>query len=194
MLKAVLRLGSRMREEVEDVIIQALGHRERRNILKIVHSAENGASYSEILRELDLNTGRMNYHLRQLEGLIERDDQRRYHLTPLGERSLGILGSMANGLNGGFEPYLNAARFSQDGSIHPTVTGILWVFMAFDLLFVLIWGYIGSLVYTEGGPAIIIVVSSILFVLGLIGLGGLIRALRTAPDFVRKLERKLGVS
>ena len=66
--------------------------------------------------------------------------------------------------------------------------------MAFDLLFVLIWGYIGSLVYTEGGPAIIVVVSSILFVLGLIGLGGLIRALRTAPAFVRKLERKLGVS
>ena len=75
---------SRMREEVEDVIIQALGHRERRNILKIIHSAENGASYSEILGELSLNTGRMNYHLRQLEGLIERDDQRRYRLTPLG--------------------------------------------------------------------------------------------------------------
>jgi len=187
-------LVSRMREEVEDVIIQALGHRERRNILKIVHSAENGASYSEILGELGLNTGRMNYHLRQLEGLIERDDQRRYRLTPLGERSLGILGSMANGLNGDFEPYLNAARFSQDGSIHPTVTGVLWFFMAFDLLFVLIWGYIGSLLYTEGGPAIIVVVSSILFVLGLMGLGGLIRALRTAPAFVRKLERKLGVS
>ena len=101
---------------------------------------------------------------------------------------------MANGLNGGFEPYLNAARFSQDGNIHPTVTRVLWVFIAFNLLFVLIWGYIGSLVFTEGGPTIIIVVSSILFVLGLIGLGGLIRALRTAPAFVRKLERKLGVS
>ena len=42
-------MESRMREEVEDVNIQALGHRERRNILKIVYSAENEASYSEIL-------------------------------------------------------------------------------------------------------------------------------------------------
>ncbi len=57
-------MESRMREEVEDVIILALGHRERRNILKIVHSTENGASYSEILGEPGLNTGRMNYHLR----------------------------------------------------------------------------------------------------------------------------------
>jgi predicted transcriptional regulator len=187
-------LGSRMREEVEDVIIQALGHRERRNILKIVHSAENGASYSEILGEIGLNTGRMNYHLRQLEGLIERDDQRRYRLTPLGERSLGILNSMAEGLKGGYEPYLNAARYSQDGSIHPTVTRIIWVGIAFDFLFLLIWGYIGSLAFTEGGPSFIVLVSSILFILGLIGLGGLIRALRTAPAFVRKLERKLGVS
>ncbi len=104
------------------------------------------------------------------------------------------MGSKAKGLNSGFEPYLNTARFSQDGSIHPTVTGVLWVLIAFNLLFVLIWSYIGSLVYTEGGPAIAIVVSSILFVLGLIVLGGLIRALRTAPAFVRKLERKLGVS
>jgi predicted transcriptional regulator len=194
MFQAVLRMDSRRKEEVEDVVIQALGHRERRNILKIIHSAEDGASYSEILGELGLNTGRMNYHLRQLEGLIERNEERRYHLTPLGARSLGVLGSIAEGLNGGYEPYLSAARFSQAGSIHPTVTGIIWIGIAFDLLFVLIWGYIGSLAYTEGGPAIIVVVSSILFVLGLIGLSGLIRALRTAPEFVRKLERKLGVS
>ncbi|GAH17440.1 unnamed protein product, partial [marine sediment metagenome] len=61
------------REEVEEIIIQGIGHQERRNILKIISLAEGGASYSVILGELGLNTGRMNYHLRQLQGLVKRD-------------------------------------------------------------------------------------------------------------------------
>jgi DNA-binding IclR family transcriptional regulator len=70
------------REDVEELIIQGLGHRERRNILKIISVAPQGAVYSDILGELGLNTGRMNYHLKQLEGLVERNGDRRYHLTP----------------------------------------------------------------------------------------------------------------
>ena len=44
------------REALEDVVIQALGHRERRNILKIVRASERGASYTEIAAELGINT------------------------------------------------------------------------------------------------------------------------------------------
>jgi len=77
---------SSRQEEIEELIIQGLGHQERRNILKIISLAEGGASYSVILGELGLNTGRMNYHLRQLEGLVVRNGDRKYHLTPLGEK------------------------------------------------------------------------------------------------------------
>jgi len=59
------------REDVEEPIIQGLGHRERRNILKTISLAPEGAIYSEILGELGLNTGRMNYHLKQLECIVE---------------------------------------------------------------------------------------------------------------------------
>jgi len=98
------------REDVEELIIQGLGHRERRNILKIISVAPKGAVYSEILGELGLNTGRMNYHLKQLEGLVERDGDRRYHLTPLGKRALTVLGSMTDDLEDGYEEYLTQAR------------------------------------------------------------------------------------
>ena len=98
------------REDVEELIIQGLGHRERRNILKIISQAPRGAVYSEILGELGLNTGKMNYHLRQLEGLVERNGERRYHLTPLGRRALTVLSSMTEELENGYEEYLQSAR------------------------------------------------------------------------------------
>jgi predicted transcriptional regulator len=98
------------REDVEELIIQGLGHRERRNILKIISVAPKGAVYSDILGELGLNTGRMNYHLKQLEGLVERNGDRRYHLTPLGKRALTVLGSMTDELENGYEEYLQNIR------------------------------------------------------------------------------------
>jgi predicted transcriptional regulator len=98
------------KEDVEELIIQGLGHRERRNILKIISLTPQGAIYSDILGELGLNTGSMNYHLRQLEGLIERNDERRYHLTPLGKRALAVLGSMTDDLENGYEDYLQNVR------------------------------------------------------------------------------------
>ncbi len=182
------------REDIEDVIIQALGHRERRNILKVVRAAERGASYTEIAGELDINTGRMNYHLRLLQGLIERGEERRYHLTPLGEQTLGVLNMMTEDPNGKFAAYLNTARSSQSGSIHPTVTRFLYVGMAFDCLFLLIWGYLGYLAAIGDGPMFVILVASALIILGLIGLVWMALALKSAPAFVRKLERKLGVA
>jgi predicted transcriptional regulator len=105
------------REQVEEIIIQGLGHQERRNILKIISLAEGGASYSAILGELGLNTGRMNYHLRQLEGLVVRNGDRKYHLTPLGKKALSILHSMTEDLENGYEEYLNSARITRRSGV-----------------------------------------------------------------------------
>ena len=116
------------RENVEELIIQGLGHRERRNILKIISLAPQGAIYSDILGALGLNTGKMNYHLRQLEGLVERNGDRRYHLTPLGKKALTILGTMTEDLENGYEKYI------QDRS-RPTGEGfITWANRWFGLL------------------------------------------------------------
>ncbi len=95
---------------MEELIIQGLGHRERRNILKIISVVPQGAVYSDILGELGLNTGKMNYHLKQLEGLVERNGDRRYRLTPLGKRALTVLGSMTDDLENGYEDYLQNVR------------------------------------------------------------------------------------
>jgi predicted transcriptional regulator len=105
------------REQIEEVIIQGLSHQERRSILKIISLAEDGASYSAILGELGLNTGRMNYHLRQLGGLVVRNGERRYHLTPLGKKALSVLHSMTEDLENGYEEYLNSARTARSSGV-----------------------------------------------------------------------------
>jgi len=112
------------RDDVEDIIIQALGHPERRNIIEILGVSSGGVSYSEILGEIGLNTGKMNYHLKLLEGVIERDNNRRYRLTPIGRKAFMILNSMTEDLENGYEEYLGKARTSQGEGIRKIVK--LW--------------------------------------------------------------------
>jgi len=119
------------KEELEERIIQGLAHIERRNILKIISLAEGGAVYSDVLGELGLNTGKMNYHLRQLEGLVERDQDRRYHLTPLGKKALSVLHSMTENLEEGYEQYLTAARSSQGSLISTYVNRWFYLIVVF---------------------------------------------------------------
>lgn len=85
------KMTGRIAKEAEEIILQGIGHEERRNILKIISNSPDGVTYSEILFDLKLNTGKLNYHLKLLEGLIERDDERRYKLTKLGMKSVMLL-------------------------------------------------------------------------------------------------------
>jgi hypothetical protein len=50
----------------------------------------------------------MNYHLKPLEGIIERDKNRLYKLTPIGKKTFMILNSMTEDLENGYEDYLSA--------------------------------------------------------------------------------------
>jgi hypothetical protein len=113
--------------DVEDVIIQGLANQERRKILKIIKLAKDGAIYSDVLAELDVNSGSLNYHLRQLEGLITKNVQGRYFLTPLGEKALKGLYSMTENLENGYEEYLNKAKTRQHRTIFPKLSGILTI-------------------------------------------------------------------
>jgi predicted transcriptional regulator len=129
----VQRCMNDRRGEIEDIIIQGPGNQERRNILKIISLAEGGASYSEILGELGLNTGRMNYHLKHLEGLVARNGERRYHLTPIGKKALYVLHSMTENLENGYEEYLNSAKATRSSGVASLVKRWFYVIIAFSV-------------------------------------------------------------
>jgi len=114
-------------DDVEDVIVQGLANQDRRNILKVIKLAKDGAVYSNILAELEVNSGSLNYHLRQLEGLISKNAEGRYVLTPLGEKALKGLYSMTEDLENGYEKYLNKAKTRQKPTIFLTFAGVLTI-------------------------------------------------------------------
>lgn len=186
------------REDVEELIIQGLGHRERRNILKIISVAPQGAVYSDILGELGLNTGRMNYHLKQLEGLVERNGNRRYHLTPLGKRALTVLGSMTEDLENGYEDYLQKVRPPRGEGF---ITWSNWwfgllvmgTFSAFLGLVAFVWFGVGGGNFTEVWYYYLAAIALVLIVL-LVWLRGWVRrkAERVQSGWESLLDRLMG--
>lgn len=177
------------KSEIEEIIIQALGHEERRNILKIIEASERGVTYTSILGETGLDTGHLNYHLRNLEGLIERDDDRIYRLTPLGSKALRLLVGIDKEINGEVSKYVKTAKSSQESYFHPLVKLILVLF-AIGSGFV----FLGSLVVifnarTIAGNATILAMFTAL-------ISGtatyyLLKSIRTVPKFVKNWEKKV---
>jgi hypothetical protein len=63
-------------EQVENIVFQALAHPMRRMILRIIAYRPEGVSYTDLITELGLSTGKLNYHLEQLEGLAGKNEKR----------------------------------------------------------------------------------------------------------------------
>lgn len=70
-----------MSEEELDYVLQALSHRVRRRILRML--IEEKPSYTVILKKLELTTGTLNYHLEKMRRLY-RVESSRYVPTELG--------------------------------------------------------------------------------------------------------------
>jgi len=180
------------RNEVEDVILQAIGHYERRGIIRIVGANPEGVTYSSILGETELNTGHLNYHLRNLDGLIEKWDDKMYRLTPLGYKALELMNNLSNEIDSEVIQYVETVKSIQDGSIHPFIKGLLYISIAgVGIVFL---ASIGLLVMTVTRGSIALV--EVFISLGMMGFTGvvlwvLVSALKTVPEFVRRLERKL---
>ena len=108
--------------DVEDLVVKAIGHPERKNILRIVGSYPEGVNYSGILGESGLSTGRLNYHLGELAGFLERDEDRKYRLSELGRKAVATLEfikkdldmSVLEGLNDKRAQRLKRIRRNQD--------------------------------------------------------------------------------
>jgi predicted transcriptional regulator len=186
-------LGERLQDlnsQVENAIFQALAHPVRRTLLKIIASA-NAVTYSELITELQLPTGKLNYHLEQLEGLIEKNNERRYVLTPLGKKALNQLNLIKQETSADDEKYVKAAAMAQKTSLQPVVRVFLLVSLAFAFIILSVWGYIAYIVVTEGAPVVVYVLLPLLLVVGSGLVGALVYALLKSPDWVRRLERKL---
>jgi predicted transcriptional regulator len=177
-------------EEIENVTFQALAHPTRRIIIRILQSRNQGVSYTELITELGLSTGKLNYHLEQLKGLMEKNANHYYVLTPFGKKVVEHLNLVEQRTSSEDEKYVKAASSAQNASLQPIMKAFLSIGIAAMAFLLFFWGYIGYIATIEGAPSIIYVILPVLLGLGLCVLGLLIYALAKAPLWIRRLERK----
>lgn len=178
------------KEQIENILFQALAHPMRRTIPKILGSRPDIVSYSELITELSLSTGKMNYHLGQLGGFIAKNEERRYILTSFGRKAINQLSLMKQEISVEDENYVRIAEASQKSSLQPALRGFLLVGIAVSSMLLIVWFYIPYVAFTEGAPIIVYILLPILIAIGFGLLGSLIMALRRTPDWVRRLERR----
>jgi predicted transcriptional regulator len=178
-------------EQIESIVFQALAHPIRRTILKIIATRPIGVSYTELVTELNLSTGKLNYHLEQLGGLIGKNDKRYYVLTPFGKKALSQLDLMKQEISPEDEKYIRIAERSQNSSLQPALKSFLIVSLVFSFIFLLVWIYLAYIVITEGAPIIVYIILPILIAVGIYLTGSLILALKKTPNWIKRIERRL---
>ena len=178
-------------EEIENVTFQSLAHPIRRTVIRFVQSRPQGVSYTEVVTDLGLSTGKLNYHLEQLKGVLEKNASGYYVLTPFGQKAVEHLKLVEQRTSSEDERYVKIATNSQSGSLQPIVRAFLLIGIAV-MLFVL--GVCSFLVYvtlTESAPSpIVYVILPIGFAFGAVILGVQVYALVKAPLWLKRLERR----
>jgi len=172
---------------VEAIIFDVLAHPARRDILRLVAYADDGASYTEVLSELGLSTGKLNYHIKQLDGFIEKNERLRYALTPLGMASTNLMQSLKEKPTNDFGKYLKVRK---PVSLMPAMR---W--MAYILLFSLtiIIFFAGVQLYEsllEGGPIEGVLLLFVFLAIGIAIFTWIIYMGKNAPELLKHLEKR----
>ncbi|XHH08214.1 MAG: hypothetical protein ACFCUE_11660 [Candidatus Bathyarchaeia archaeon] len=177
--------------EIETVVFQALSHPMRRTIIKLLETHPHGMLYTQLITELGLSTGKMNYHIEQLQGLIEKNEQHQYVLTTLGKKALNQLNQLKNEVTVEDTKYLKIAERSTKTSLEPTLKS--FIIIGIIACSVVLVGLIAVAIValTSGGfPSLMLLMLPLAFTIEIAVLGTLIHALKKAPQWIRRLERR----
>lgn len=172
-------------EDKEEILINAPTHKVRRDILRLIKN-RGSATYTHILDRTELPTGKLNYHLKQLTGFIEKKESDAYQLTPLGEKAVTLLESIQTD---GLDEYFKKTKQVQ--TISPLMRGLLRGGIVVTVLVLGFWTFIGYILYHEGGPTAVWVILIILYALGIALLIFLVKASRSAPAYIEQIERRI---
>ena len=178
-------------EQIENVTFQALAHQTRRTIIRIVQSRSQGTSYTELITELGMSPGKLNYHLEQLKGLIEKNSNQRYVLTPFGKKAVEHLDLVEQKISSEDEKYVKIAALSQKTSLQPIVKAFLTISIVLSAVLVTVWGYLAYIFIIEGAPLIVYLLMPVLIAVWFGLLGSLLYALVRAPMWIKRFEQRV---
>nr|MDO8115712.1 winged helix-turn-helix domain-containing protein [Candidatus Sigynarchaeota archaeon] len=176
----------------EAVFIHAISNDIRRKIIRLV--AGEPMSFSQLMGRFDLSTGKLTYHLNQLQGFMKKNDGGNYELTPLGRKGLEILDTIQSGLSQELHPLLKEAYLSQKQTTTPLlVQGMngfigMVIFMMSVTVFLLIL-MITLAVTDPGTPVPLIIIPGLMIVGESLALRWLFAVRKRAPAFIKKIEK-----
>jgi DNA-binding transcriptional ArsR family regulator len=73
-------------------IFQMLSHPYRKRILRLL--SLRSRMYTELMEELDIESGKLRFHLEKMRPALSQDDQKRYYLSDFGRQALDVLESV----------------------------------------------------------------------------------------------------
>jgi uncharacterized RDD family membrane protein YckC/DNA-binding transcriptional ArsR family regulator len=74
-------------------ILSALSHPTRRGILLILNE-KSECSFTDLMNSLDIDTGKLSFHIRNLTGLVEQSPSGKYRLSKMGENAVRLVGDL----------------------------------------------------------------------------------------------------
>lgn len=175
----------------EKVIIQAIAHDIRREILRILD--RDPQTFSELLSYFDISTGKLTYHLKQIKGFISKNEKTaKYEVTSLGTKALEILDQINREIVEADQPLLKEAFVSQKGIGKPLILqginisiGMICFFMAIHILIAVV------ALPDPNTPFFVALLLVMLFAGELLILVWLIRIRKSTPAFLERLNKHL---
>jgi len=88
-----------------------------------------------------MSTGKLNnYHLEQLKGQIEKNNNQHYVLTPFGKKAIEHLNLIEQKFSPEDEKYVKISVLSQKTNLHSIVRAFLTISIALSAVLTPIWG------------------------------------------------------
>ena len=185
-----------MNTKSEDVIINALNHEIRRDILRLLEG--KSLSYTNLLDYFVISSGKLNYHLKLLTGFIQKNDEGFYKLTELGQRVLLLLGDFQKILEEQ-EPYLKKAYYSQLSEkrsfLHIRLVGGIY-FKLVAVIAIVILVIISSVLYAIEGVDLLNLwpIYLLLAVIVPIAIIWVLKSYKPAKEFAKRMDKLLNDS
>jgi DNA-binding transcriptional ArsR family regulator len=175
----------------EKVIIQAISHDIRREILRILN--KEPMTFTELLNYVDISSGKLNYHLNQIKGFITKNEETtKYEVTLLGLKALDILETINQELTETDQPLLKEAYVAQKEIAYPLILEGINISIGAMFFFLFIHVILSVIILQEPNPPVFPIFVLFFILVGeIVILIWLLRVRKSTPAFLERFAKHL---
>ncbi|MFX0151736.1 MAG: helix-turn-helix domain-containing protein [Candidatus Hodarchaeota archaeon] len=175
----------------EKIIIQAIAHDIRREILRILDS--DPRTFTELLNHFDISSGKLTYHLNQIKGFVLKNEETaEYEVSSLGKKALEILELINREVPETDQPLLKEAFVSQKETSKPIILQGINISIGFICFIMVIHVLIAIAALPDPNtPFFIAPLLLLIFVGEFIVLMWLLRIRKSSPAFLERIAKHL---